>query len=282
MIQNAFDDVKGKVAVMTGGTGVIGTALARSMAAAGIRLVICGRSKEKSSRIADEIMKVAGGEVHGEGFDVQDREAMERAKEDINSMLGPVDFLINGAGGNQPSATTALENLTPDTIGDLSKSFFGLDVGGFDTVFKLNFNGTLIPTMVFARDMIGRGGSILNISSMSADRPLTKVPAYGAAKSAVDNLTQWLAVHFAPVGIRVNAISPGFFLTEQNRFLLTDEKTGEYTARARKIIANTPMGRFGEVDELTGAALFLLSQQSRFITGVVLPVDGGFSAYSGV
>jgi NAD(P)-dependent dehydrogenase (short-subunit alcohol dehydrogenase family) len=168
------------------------------------------------------------------------------------------------------------------TSPDGASSMFGLDLGAFDEVFRLNLNGTLLPTQVFCQDMVGRGGVVINISSMSASRPLTKVAAYSASKAAVDNLTRWLAVHLAPQNIRVNALAPGFFLTEQNRFLMIDEKTGERTARARKIVAATPMARFGEVEELQGAVLFLSSQLSKFMTGVVLPVDGGFSAYSGV
>jgi NAD(P)-dependent dehydrogenase (short-subunit alcohol dehydrogenase family) len=213
---------------------------------------------------------------------VLDKESLIAAKKQVNDELGKVDVLINGAGGNAPTATTANEFVTNENIGDLSKSFFGLDIEGFRSVFNLNFLGTVLPTMVFAEDMLLRGGSVINISSMNSYRPLTKIPAYSAAKASINNLTQWLAVHFAKVNIRVNAIAPGFFLTNQNRFLLTDEKTGGLTQRGNKIISNTPMGRFGEPDEVSGALLYLISDISKFVTGIVLPVDGGFSAYSGV
>ncbi len=277
-----FGDLKGKVAVLTGGTGIIGGALARALASAGVKVAIAGRDRTKSETIAAVIAKETGGTVLGLGFDVLDRASLETAREEIHQKFGLIDLLINGAGGNKPAATTGAEFMTSAAQTDRPASFFGLDPEAFDGVFRLNFTGTLLPTQVFAQDMAGRGGVVLNISSMSAYRPLTKVAAYSASKSAVNNFTQWLAVHLAPQNIRVNALAPGFFLTEQNRYILTDEKTGEKTPRARKIVAGTPMGRFGEVEELEGATLFLLSDLSRFVTGIVLPVDGGFSAYSGV
>jgi len=276
-----FEDLKGKVAVLTGGTGVIGGALARALASAGVKLVVAGRDREKAEGVAAKVAGETGGTVIGLGFDVLDRPSLEAARKETNERLGPIDLLINGAGGNNPAATAGVEQMPPGAP-DLASTFFGMNPDGFDLVMRLNFMGTLLPTQVFAQDMVGRGGVVLNVSSMSALRPLTKVGGYSASKAAVDSLTKWLAVHLAPQRIRVNALSPGFFLTEQNRFLMIDPKTGEKSPRARKVVAATPMGRFGEVDELEGATLFLLSHLSRFVTGVVLPVDGGFSAYSGV
>ena len=222
-------------------------------------------------------------EAIGASCDVTLKESVQNAKKEINESLGVIYGLINCAGGNKPGATSQLEELT-DNAGDLlDQSFFGLDIEQVKGAMDLNFAGTFLPTMIFARDMVEKkSGVILNVSSMAAQRPLTKVVAYSAAKSAIDSFTQWLSVHLAKVGVRVNAIAPGFFLTEQNRFLLTDEKTGDLTARGNKIIANTPMGRFGETDELIGATLFLMSDLSAFVTGVTLPIDGGFNAFSGV
>jgi len=192
-------------------------------------------------------------------------------------------LLINGAGGNSPKSRTKEEEIDKSKPVEFERNFFGLDISGFDWVFNLNFKGTVLPTMVFARDMIEKGqGAILNISSMNSFRPLTRIPAYSAAKASINNFTQWLAVHFAKAGIRVNAIAPGFFLTNQNRFLLVDEKSGQPTARGKKIIASTPMGRYGKTEELQGTVLFLLSDLSAFITGVIIPVDGGYNAYGGV
>ena len=275
-----FSDLKGKVAVMTGGTGVIGQALARALADAGIRLAVGGRDRGKAERLAAELSR-EGATVIGLGFDVGDRAALQAARDEIHARLGRVDILINGAGGNRSAATTGAETLASAQPADLASSFFGLDTAAFEEVVRLNLTGTVLPTQIFAEDMAERGGVVLNLSSMSAFRPLTKVAAYGAAKAAVDNLTAWLAVHLAPRGIRVNAVAPGFFLTEQNRFLMFDQ-AGQPSARARKIVAGTPMGRFGKVDELQGIVLFLLSDLAKFITGVVIPVDGGFNAYSGV
>jgi len=228
------------------------------------------------------LAKNAGAQVLCTVANVLEKESLIKAKEQINAEFGKVDVLINGAGGNAPTATTAAEFITSENIGDLSKTFFGLNLEGFRSVFDLNFLGTVLPTMVFAPDMLERGGSIVNISSMNSFRPLTKIPAYSAAKASVNNLTQWLAVHFAKVNIRVNAIAPGFFVTKQNEFLLIDEKTKGLTPRGNKIISGTPMGRFGKPEELIGALHFFCSDISKFVTGVVLPIDGGFSAYSGV
>ena len=284
MIPPDFADLRGRVAVMTGGTGVIGVALAQALAAHGVKLAIAGRDRVKAQTLAATIANQTEGqpEVIGLGFDVLDRVALEGARQEIHQRLGPVDILINGAGGNKPSATAGAEQMAAGPHPDLAPSFFGMDLTGFEDVMRLNFTGTLLPTQVFAQDMMGRGGVVLNLSSMASLRPLTKVAGYAASKAAVNNLTQWLAVHLAPQGIRVNALAPGFFLTEQNRFLMFDAQTGDRSPRARKIIAGTPLARFGEVEELQGAVLFLLSDLSRFVTGIVLPVDGGFSAYSGV
>ena len=212
-----------------------------------------------------------------------DLESLEEAKAKINNELGKIDFLINGAGGNSPKATTQVENIEKENLNELEKTFYGLQMEGFDWVFNLNFKGTVLPTMVFTKDMLKEGkGSILNISSMNSFKPLTKIPAYSAAKASVNNFTEWLSVHMAKTGIRVNAIAPGFFLTNQNRFLLIDEKTGKPTPRGEKIISSTPMARYGEVDELVGAVLYLLSDISKFVTGIVIPIDGGYSAFGGV
>ncbi len=279
---NGFEDLQGKVAAMTGGAGIIGGAFCRAMCSAGIRLAILDLDGDRARKMAEEIAADTGGLCIGVTANVLDRPSLEAAKAEIHARFGPVDFLINGAGGNHPSATTSVEQMTHADLEDLPKTFFGLDPDGFDRVFALNFKGTVIPTIVFAQDMTTRGGAVVNISSMNSYRPLTRIPAYSAAKAAVNNFTQWLATHLAKLNIRVNAIAPGFFLTQQNRFLLIDEKTGEFTARGKRIIDNTPMGRFGEVDELAGTLLFLLSGQSRFVTGVVVPIDGGYSAFGGV
>ncbi|MFO7370903.1 MAG: SDR family oxidoreductase [Bacteroidales bacterium] len=278
-----FSDLKGKVCVITGGAGIIGQALCDALAAAGIKTAIIDLNLDAASAMATGLTKKYGTECIGVQASVLDKESLLAAEKVITSKLGPVDFLINGAGGNSPNATTKIEQIP--TSGDFqsSETFFGLDLSGFDKVFALNFSGTLLPTMVFAPDMIRRGkGGILNISSMNSFRPLTKIPAYSAAKASVNNFTQWLSVHLAKTGVRVNAVAPGFFLTNQNRFLLVDEKTGQTTPRGKKIMDNTPVGKYGEPEDLQGAMLFLLSDLSSFITGVVLPVDGGYSAFGGV
>lgn len=278
-----FEELKDKVCVITGGAGVIGISLAKGMASAGVKTVILDLNKELAEQAAEEVKKYTGTESIGVEANVLIKESLEDAKETINEKTGKVDILINCAGGNSPKATTQLEFLSNENINQLEKGFFGLDIEGFRKVFDLNFLGTVLPTMVFTKDMIDSGkGSIINISSMNAFRPLTKIPAYSAAKASINNLTEWLAVHFAGVNIRVNGIAPGFFLTNQNRFLLTDEKTNQLTPRGNKIISNTPMGRFGEPDELQGTLLYLVSDLSKFVTGVIIPVDGGFNAYSGV
>lgn len=277
-----MEDIKGKVCVITGGYGVLGTSFAFGLGHCGASVAIIGRNKEKADQLAREIEGKTGAKAMGVMGDVVNKSSMLEAKKQVNDRMGSINVLINAAGGNNPKATAQQENISKDTIGDLSKSFFGLDIEGFKNVFDLNFLGTVIPTMVFAEDMTGKGGSIINITSISSFHALTKVVAYSAAKAGINNFTEWLAVHFAKIDIRVNAIAPGFFLTDQNRFLLTDKETGHLTPRGHKIISSTPMGRFGEPDELVGALLFLISDHSKFVTGIVIPVDGGFNAYAGV
>jgi len=279
----SFNDLAGKVCVVTGGAGVICSSMARGLASVGVKVVVSDRNQENAEKVAFNLQKEFGVPCIGVVSDVLDKNSLIAAKEKINKEFGKIDLLINGAGGNSPKATTPLEEITDKDMDNLSKSFFGVELEGFDFVFDLNFKGTLLPTMVFAEDMVkSQSGSILNISSMNSYRPLTKIPAYSAAKAAINNFTQWLAVHFAKVNVRVNAIAPGFFVTGQNRFLLYDEKSGDLTARGNKIIKGTPMGKFGEPQDLDGATLFLLSEISSFVTGIIIPVDGGFSAYSGV
>jgi len=282
-VMTDFGDLKGKVAVITGGSGVIGQTLVRGLCNAGVRVIILDVNPARGAVTANEMAKRPDCSVAAAvSASVTDRESLLKAREEIRSAFGQIDILINCAGGNKATATTAREFIKADDK-DLKGTFFDLDIAGFDDVFDLNFKGTVLPTMIFGEDMVKKGGGvILNISSMNAFRPLTKIPAYSAAKAAINNLTQWLAVHFAPAGVRVNAIAPGFLLTNQNRFLLTDEKTGEMTPRGKKIINATPMGRYAEPGELVGTMLYLISGTSSFVTGVVIPVDGGFSAYSGV
>jgi NAD(P)-dependent dehydrogenase (short-subunit alcohol dehydrogenase family) len=281
MNNTSFEDLKGKVCVLTGGAGVIGSVLAEGLGRTGVKTVILDINEQQAIRVAKQVKKNTHTEADAFKADVLNKESLLEVREKISTRFGAVDFLINGAGGNSPKATTQLEQLTD--LKDRDKSFFGLGMEGFEKVFALNFTGTLLPSMVFADDMLKRQkGAILNISSMNSFRPLTKIPAYSAAKASINNFTQWLAVHLAKTGIRVNAVAPGFFLTSQNRFLMTDEKTGAPTARGIKVISNTPMGKYGKPDDLVGATLFLLSDLSEFITGVILPVDGGYSAYGGV
>lgn len=280
----SFDDLKNKVCVITGGGGVIGKALVKGIAAAGAKIAILDLFKDLADKAAAEICaEAAAAAVIGVEANVLDKESLLRAKAEVNQRLGQIDILINCAGGNSPKATTQVEMMEKADAADLEKTFFGLQLEGFQKVFDLNFLGTVLPTMVFATDMIAQEkGVILNISSMNAFRPLTKIPAYSAAKASINNLTEWLAVHLAKMNIRVNAIAPGFFLTTQNKFLLIDEKTGKFTPRGQKVMNGTPMGRFGDPEELCGTVLYLLSDLSAFVTGVVIPIDGGFNAYSGV
>ncbi len=276
-------DLTNKVAVVTGGAGVLCSEFCRALAACGARVAVLGRTAEKVEALAEEIRR-AGGAAMGLAADVTDPEGLKRACDTLKRTWGPCDILVNGAGGNRPDATADDEFFSPDTLADPGKkSFFDLTETAFREVFSLNILGTVLPTQVFGEDMARLGrGTIINISSMNAFTPLTKIPAYSAAKAGVSNLTEWLAVHFAGSGIRVNAIAPGFFSTTQNAKLLWNED-GTPTARTGKILAATPMNRFGRPEELIGALLFLCDDTcSGFITGVVLPVDGGFRAYSGV
>lgn len=276
------NDLKNKVAVVTGAGGVICSELARAFAAAGARVALLDLTLEKAEARAAEIT-AEGGIAKGYAANVLDKNSLSECHKRVLADLGKCDILVNGAGGNNPKAQTDKEYYEAGDLDAETKSFFDLDDGGVQFVFNLNFLGTLLPTQEFARDMLGRAGcSVINISSMNAYTPLTKIPAYSGAKAAVSNFTQWLAVHFSREGIRVNAIAPGFFSTAQNKSLLWNAD-GTPTARTGKILAATPMGRFGEVDELIGATLFLASESAAgFITGVVLPIDGGFSSYSGV
>lgn len=275
-------DLNGKVAVVTGAGGVLCSHFAKVLARAGAKVALLDLNFEAAQAYADEIT-AEGGIAKAYACNVLEKATCYAVSDAVMADFGPCDILVNGAGGNNPRATTDKEYFEMGDIDADTKSFFDLDADGVGFVFNLNFLGTLIPTQAFARQMVGREGcNILNISSMNAYTPLTKIPAYSGAKAAISNFTQWLAVHFSRVGIRVNAIAPGFFSTKQNAKLLFNED-GTPTARTGKILAATPMGRFGESSELEGGLLFLLNNQAAgFITGVVLPIDGGFSAYSGV
>ncbi len=277
-------DLNDKVAVVTGGGGVLCAELAAALAANGAKIAVLDLNAEAAEQVAAKL-RDEGATAIGVGADVLERSSLEAAAERVVKGLGPCDLLLNGAGGNHPKGTTTKDWFEPTDLSDKSLiTFFDLDPKGIEFVFNLNFLGTLLPTQVFAQQMIGRTGcSIINVSSMNAFRPLTRIPAYSGAKAAVSNFTQWLAVHFSKAGIRINALAPGFFLTAQNQRLLVDEATGEFTPRARKIIEHTPMGRFGESRDLIGALLWLACEEgSGFVNGVVVPIDGGFSAYSGV
>lgn len=278
-------NLKDKVCVITGGGGVLGGQWASALSASGAKVAILDRDLELAQKKADEL-NAAGGTAIGVQADVLQKESLQAAHEEVLSKLGKCDLLLNGAGGNHPKGTTTKEYLYEEDLAEENKdliTFFDLDEAGIRFVFDLNFLGTLLPCQEFAKDMIGRKGcSIINVSSMNAFTPLTKIPAYSGAKAAISNFTQWLAVHMSKVGIRVNAIAPGFFVTAQNQALLYNED-GTPTPRTDKILGATPMDRFGEPEELLGALLFLASEEaSGFVNGVVLPVDGGFSAYSGV
>ena len=275
-------DLTGKVAVVTGGAGVLCREFAKALALCGAKVAILNRTVSKAEDVVSEI-RAMGGEAMAVGVNVTDKASVEAAHEAVLAAYGKCDILINGAGGNNPRATTDKEYFEPGDLDSDTKTFFDLGDEDMEFVFSLNFVGTLLPTQAFARDMVGREGcTIVNVSSMNAYTPLTKIPAYSGAKAAISNFTQWLAVHFSRVGIRVNAIAPGFFSTAQNAKLLWNED-GTPTARTGKILAATPMGRFGAAEELLGTLLYLVDERaSGFVTGVVIPVDGGFSAYSGV
>lgn len=266
--------IEGKVAVITGGGGVLCSTMGRALGEQGVKVALLDLRPEAAQAAADAIVK-SGGKAIAVPCNVLERKSLEDACKTVLDAFGDVDFLINGAGGNKKEATTSPQ-----------LEFFDLPPDAVQWVFNLNFLGTLLPSQVFGKIFARKKeGVIINISSMNAFRPLTKIPAYSAAKAAVSNFTQWLAVHMSQnysTKIRVNAIAPGFFLTEQNRFLLTDEKTGKLTPRGETIIAHTPMGRFGEPADLIGTLLWLLSPGAAFVHGVVVPVDGGFSAFSGV
>ena len=273
--------LKDKVAVITGGAGVICSVMAKALALQGVKTVILDLKEEAATSVAELIENETGTSSIGVAASVLDKSSLENACKLIEEKFGTIDILVNGAGGNSPAATSKVEKM--DGSEDDESTFFGLKMEGFDKVFDLNFKGTLLPSMVFSKGMVKqRSGVIVNISSMNSFRPLTKIPAYSAAKAAINNFTQWLAVHFAKVGVRVNAIAPGFLLTNQNRFLLVDEKSGEPTPRGRKIINGTPMERYCVPEELNGTLIYLVSDMSKAVTGIVIPVDGGFSAYSGV
>ncbi len=273
-------DLKEKVAVITGAGGVICSCLASALAQCGAKVALLDLNETLATQVAEKIT-AEGGVAKAYKCNVLEKESLEKVHLQIVKDLGSCDILINGAGGNNPRATT--DNEYHNLKQEVDKDFFNLEESGVRFVFDLNFLGTFLPTQVFAKDMLGKKGcSVLNVSSMNAFTPLTKIPAYSGAKSAVSNFTQWLAVHFAKVGIRVNAIAPGFFVTKQNQNLLFNPD-GTPTPRTHKILSATPMERFGKVEELVGATLFLLSEEmAGFITGIVLPIDGGFSAYSGV
>lgn len=284
MIKLPFSiDLTGKVAVVTGAGGVLCSMFARALAQCGAKVALLDINEEAARKAADDIA-ADGFDAKGYACDCLSKESCQAAREQIHRDFGPCDILLNGAGGNNPRATTDKEYYEDgDLLDPEVKSFFDLEPAGVEFVFNLNFLGVLLPAQVFAQDMLEKKeGAILNISSMNAYTPLTKIPAYSGAKAAVSNFTQWLAVHFAGTGIRVNAIAPGFLVSNQNRALLFHED-GTPTPRTGKILAGTPMGRFGDAEELVGGVLFLLSKEAAsFITGVVLPIDGGFSAYSGV
>lgn len=278
------DNLKGRVAVVTGGGGVLCGGFAKDLAKQGVKVAVLDLRLDAAQKVADEIT-AEGFEAIGVACNVLEKESLEAARTEINEKIGTCDILINGAGGNHPSGNTTKEKFELsdlDSTEDI-KTFFDLDPKGIEFVFNLNFLGTLLTTQVFAKDMVGKeNATIINISSMNSYKPLTKIPAYSAAKAAISNFTQFMAVHFSDVGLRVNAIAPGFFSTNQNKALLYNED-GSYTPRSEKIIGHTPLGRFGVPEDLTGTLLFLSDETySKFVTGVIIPVDGGFSAYSGV
>jgi NAD(P)-dependent dehydrogenase (short-subunit alcohol dehydrogenase family) len=276
-----FDDLKNKTVAITGGAGVIGHALAHGLASVGMNVAILDLDLEKAQFLADTLSEKYAVKSAGITCDVLKKASIVEARDALINNLGQLDFLINGAGGNSPKASTEIEQVAMDAP-DLKGSFFDIQESEFRRTLDLNLMGTVLPSQILGQVLVSQAkGAILNISSMNAYRPLTKIPAYSAGKCAVSNFTEWLSVHLAQTGVRVNAIAPGFFLTEQLNFLAYNEH-GELTDRYRRVLQLTPMHRFGNQDELIGPTLFLLSELSAFITGVILPVDGGFNAYSGV
>lgn len=276
----SFRPLAGKTAVVTGAAGVLCSVMARDLLKAGARVALLGRTRSRLEDLRRQLAEEGLGQTLVLEADVLDKAALEQACSRVKEAWGRLDILMNGAGGNDPRGTAPAEQCGPET--PVGESFFGMDMEGFEYVNRLNMIGTILPSQVFGELLAASGGCIVNISSMAAFQPLTKVGAYGAAKAAVDNFTKWLATHLAPLGVRVNAIAPGFFITEQNRFLMM-EKDGETpTPRGRKVLAKTPMHRFGEPEDLCGALRFLVSPSASFVTGVIIPVDGGFLAYSGV
>lgn len=279
------DALKGRVAVVTGGGGVLCSGFSKDLARQGMKVAVLDLRLDAAEKVAKEI-RDEGFEAVGIACNVLEKESLESAREIVNKTFGTCDLLLNGAGGNHPSGTTTKDKLELSDLTEKAegvKTFFDLDAKGIEFVFNLNFLGTLLTTQCFARDMVGKeNAAIINISSMNSYKPLTRIPAYSAAKAAVSNFTQFMAVHFSDVGIRVNAIAPGFFSTNQNKTLLYNDD-GSLTARSEKILAHTPLGRFGVPEDLSGTLLFLSDETySGFVTGVIIPVDGGFSAYSGV
>jgi NAD(P)-dependent dehydrogenase (short-subunit alcohol dehydrogenase family) len=278
-------NLKDQVAVITGGGGILCSVMAKALAECGAKVAVLDLKPEMAAKVVDEISK-AGGTARAFACNVLEKASVEQAHEQIKAAFGPVDILINGAGGNHPKGTTSKEYLSVEDVTNKKDgvvTFYDLTVDGIQFVFNLNIIGTFLPTQVFSKDMVlKKHGSIINISSMNAFKPLTKIPAYSAAKAGVSNFTQWLAVHFSKVGVRVNALAPGFFLTDQNRALLT-QPDGSATARGNTIISHTPQGHYGKPEDLLGTMLWLLSDEaSGFVTGQVIAIDGGFSAFSGV
>ena len=279
------ENLNGRVAVVTGGGGVLCSGFAKDLAAQGVKVAVLDLNEDAAKAVADEIV-ANGGTAIGIACNVLEKSSLDAARDVVNATFGTCDILVNGAGGNNPKGTTSKEKLELCDIAEKAegvKTFFDLDPKGIEFVFNLNFLGTLLTTQAFAIDMVGKqNATIINVSSMNAFRPLTKIPAYSAAKAAVSNFTQFMAVHFSDVGIRVNAIAPGFFSTNQNKALLYNED-GSLSPRSEKILGHTPLGRFGTPEDLTGSLLFLADETySGFITGVILAVDGGFASYSGV
>ncbi len=277
--------LKNRVAVVTGGGGVLCSGFSKALASQGMKVAVLDLKLEAAQKVADEI-KSEGFEAIAVECNVLEKESLEKARDVITEAYGTCDLLINGAGGNHPSGTTTKDKLELADLAEKAegiKTFFDLDPKGIEFVFNLNFLGTLLTTQCFAKDMVGKeNAAIINVSSMNSYKPLTRIPAYSAAKAAISNFTQFMAVHFSDVGIRVNAIAPGFFSTNQNKTLLYNED-GSLTARSEKIISHTPLSRFGVPEDLTGTLLYLSDETySKFVTGVIIPVDGGFSAYSGV